>query len=106
MEPSQQFENLNGSVILPYQIMIPLFSCCLLENYEIEEKFSLFLYAETSGRSIKEKKNIKLMIFLLEKSETAWDLRMGAKEIDSGISQIALLNATIMAFSRLVYEMK
>lgn len=46
------------------------------------------------------------MIFLLEKSETAWDLRMGAKEIDSGISQIALLNATIVAFSRLVYEMK
>lgn len=58
------------------------------------------------GRSIKEEKNIKLMIFLLEKSETAWDLRMGAKEIDSGISQIALLNATIVAFSRLVYEMK
>jgi hypothetical protein len=87
--------------------MISLFSCCLLENYEIEEKFSLFLYAETFGRSIKgKKKNIKLMIFLLEKSETAWDLRMGAKEIDSGISQIALLNATIMAFSRLVYEMK
>lgn len=46
--------------------MISLFPCCLLENYEIGEKFSLFLYSKTFGRSIKEKKNIKFMIFLLE----------------------------------------